>query len=55
MGQKPLCQPAGQPGEESFRLGITQREDNNPKSGEKAVDLTDKQPLFMCLQMGNQS
>lgn len=47
MGQKDLWQPAGQPGEEGFNLGIMQKEDNNPQPGEKAVDLADKQP-FLC-------
>lgn len=36
--QKHLCQQAGQPIEESFRVGMTEEENANPPSSKEAMD-----------------
>lgn len=39
MGQTHVCQQAGQPGKESFQLGITGKGDVNPLTSEDKRDL----------------
>lgn len=43
MEQKHLCQQTGQPGEESFKLGMTGDGEDDPQSSEKVVDWLGKQ------------
>lgn len=55
VGKKHLCQPVGQPGEESFKLGAMLEEDDNLQSDGEVVDLPGKETFFTWLKISTQS